>query len=114
MVGRKPLDQLAEPPLMPLPVDITTNAGRSRVIEPSPYNTHDPRLGRPGCAKPVLKKICAGAWLNWSVWTDFTMQMSSTTLAKFGSISDNSAPHLPYLANLKRGPRTAASERMKA
>ena len=29
MVGRKPLDQLAAPPLMPVPVDITTKAGNS-------------------------------------------------------------------------------------
>ena len=56
-VGRKPLDQFADPPLMPLPVDITTNAGKSLVSAPSPYNTQDPRLGRPGCPNPVLKKI---------------------------------------------------------
>ncbi len=46
---------------MPLPVDITTKAGRSLVSAPRPYVTHDPMLGRPGCEKPVLKKICAGA-----------------------------------------------------
>src|SRR5579871_2779263 len=113
MVGKKPLDQLAEPPLMPLPVDMTTNAGKSRVIEPRPYSTHEPRLGRPGCEKPVLKKICAGAWLNWSVCNDLTRQISSTTFARCGNFSDNSAPLFPYFANLKRGPRTAASERMK-
>ena len=62
----------------------------------------------------MFRKICAGAWLNWSVWTDLTMQMSSTTLARWGSISESSAPLWPCLANLNRGPSTAASERMKA
>ena len=66
--------------------------------------THEPRLGRPGCEKPVLKKIWAGAWLNWSVWTDLTRQMSSTTSARCGSISESSAPHWPCRANLNCGP----------
>lgn len=47
-VGKKPLDQLALPPLMPDPVLITTNAGRSFDSAPSPYVTHDPMLGLPG------------------------------------------------------------------
>ena len=62
----------------------------------------------------MLKKIWAGAWLNWSVWTDLTMQISSTTRARCGSISERSAPLWPYLANLNRGPSTAASGRMNA
>jgi hypothetical protein len=41
---------------MPVPVDMTTKAGRLRVTAPSPYSTHEPRLGRPGWAKPVFKK----------------------------------------------------------
>ena len=49
-------------------------------------------LGRPGSGEPVLRKICAGAWLNWSVWNDLTMAMSSTTFARCGSISESSAP----------------------
>src|SRR5262249_20415284 len=65
-LGKKPLDQFAAPPLIPDPVDMTTKAGRSLVSAPMPYVTHEPMLGRPGCEKPVLKKICAGAWLNWS------------------------------------------------
>jgi hypothetical protein len=36
MVGRKPLAQLAAPPLMPLPVDMTTKAGRFSVSAPRP------------------------------------------------------------------------------
>ena len=37
------------------------------------------------------------------------MQMSSTTSARCGSISESSAPHCPCRANLNRGPSTAAS-----
>jgi hypothetical protein len=44
----KPLDQLAAPPLMPEPVDMTTKAGRSSVSAPRPYTTQEPKLGRPG------------------------------------------------------------------
>ena len=62
----------------------------------------------------MLKKIWAGAWLNWSVWTDLMMQISSTTSARCGSISESSAPHWPCRANLNRGPSTAASGRMNA
>src|SRR5262249_3520813 len=113
-LGKKPLDQLAAPPLIPDPVDMTTKAGRSLVSAPIPYVTHDPMLGRPGCEKPVLKKICAGAWLNWSVCTDFTKHTSSTTFPRCGRTSASSAPHWPCLTNLKRGPSAAASERMKA
>ena len=76
--------------------------------------THEPRLGPPGWPKPVLKKVCAGAWLNWSVWHDLDEAMSSTTFARCGSISEISAPHWPCLANLNRGPSTAASGRMNA
>jgi hypothetical protein len=53
-LGRKPLLQQAAPPLIPLPVLITTNAGRSRVSAPSPYVIQDPMLGRPGCENPVF------------------------------------------------------------
>src|SRR5438270_6708530 len=109
-----PDDQFAAPPLMPAPVDMTTNAGRSLVSAPRPYVTQEPMLGLPGCEKPVLNRICAGAWLNWSVRIDLTMQMSSATSARWGTISESSAPDRPYFANLNLGPRTAASGRMKA
>jgi hypothetical protein len=99
---------------MPLPVLMTTKLGRSRDSAPRPYVTHEPMLGRPGCEKPVFMKICAGAWLNCVVRQDFTMAMSSTTVARCGSTSESSAPHCPCFANLKRGPNTAASGRMKA
>ena len=70
--------------------------------------------GRPGIALPVLAKIWAGAWLNWSVCTDLTKETSSATSARRGSISDSSAPLSPWRAKLKRGAKTAASGWMKA
>ena len=71
-------------------------------------------LGRPGWAKPQFMKICAGAWLNWSVRQLRTIAISSATPASAGSISDNSAPLWPWRANVNCGPSTAASGRMKA
>ena len=71
-------------------------------------------LGRPGSGEPVFRKICAGAWLNWSVWTDLTMASSSTTLARWGSISESSAPHWPWRRNAYRADIRLASGRMKA
>src|SRR5215213_2495475 len=49
-VGRKPLPQLLEPPLVPFcPVEKTTYPGRFCDSLPSPYVTHEPMLGRPNC-----------------------------------------------------------------
>ena len=59
-------------------------------------------------------KIWAGAWLNWSVRQLFTIAMSSTTVARCGSIVESSAPHWPWRAKAYCGPSTAASGRMKA
>ena len=61
-------------------------------------------LGRPNCCEPVFIRIWPGAWLNASVAIDLTMAMSSTTVARCGSSSESSAPHLPCLANLNFGP----------
>ncbi len=71
-------------------------------------------LGRPGSGEPVLRKICAGAWLNWSVCTDLTIAISSTTFARCGSISESSAPHCPYRAKRYRADIRLASGRMNA
>ena len=40
-----------------------SRAGR-RTRCPARRSTHAPMLGRPNCGEPVLRKICAGAWLN--------------------------------------------------
>src|SRR5947209_8726315 len=61
----------------PLPEDIsTTNPGKLSVSAPSPYNTHDPMLGRPVMIEPVFITVCAGSWLICSVNIDRTMQTS--------------------------------------
>ena len=49
---------------------------------------------------PVNSSISAGAWLNWSVYIDFTNAMSSVCLAMFGSISLSHAPLCPYCLHL--------------
>ena len=72
---------------------------------PSPYRAHAPKLGRPNCCAPVFIINWPGAWLNASVASDRTMAMSSTIAAVCGNSSDTSAPHLPWRANSKRGPR---------
>ena len=61
-------------------------------------------LGRPKICAPVFIRIWPGAWLKASVTIDLTMAISSTTVARCGSSSDNSAPHWPCLANLNFGP----------
>ena len=72
-------------------------------------------LGRPGSGEPVLRKICAGAWLNWSVCIDLTIAMSSTTFARCGSISESSAPALAVPGEREsRADIRLASGRMKA
>jgi hypothetical protein len=62
----------------------------------------------------VLKKICAGAWLNWSVCIERTTAMWSITFARCGSAADRLAPQAPWRAKPKRGPSRVASLRMKA
>ena len=71
-------------------------------------------LGRPNCCEPVFMKICAGAWLKASVSIDFTMAMSSTTPARWGSSSETSAPDAPCLAKANRGPSSVALGEMNA
>src|ERR1051325_7996540 len=45
--GRKPLDQIEVPPLVPTPDPSTTNPGKFCDSLPSPYSTHAPMVGRP-------------------------------------------------------------------
>ncbi len=71
-------------------------------------------LGRPNWVAPVFMKIWPGAWLNAMVFIELMIVMSSTTSARSGSASDNSAPHLPCFANLNLLANSAASGWMKA
>ena len=62
------------------------------------YSLKKPEGGGPNDIDYVLRA------LNASVTTDRTMAISSATVARCGSSSDNSAPQRPCRANLKRGP----------
>ena len=73
----------------------TTNAGRSFVSAPSPYETHEPRLALPGTSLPVITNVQAGSWLMALVWTVRTTAMSSTCLAVCGSSSLTHVPLWP-------------------
>ena len=52
-------------------------------------------LGRPRRADPVWTNNWAGAWLNWSVYIERTIAMSSATVARCGRMSDITWPDSP-------------------
>ena len=113
--GRNPLDQHAFPPSgLFWPEMRTTNPGRSLFSVPSPYVSHEPMLGRPGIWNPVFMKICAGAWLNWSVCIERTTATSSAISLKWGNTSLTHCPLLPTCSNLNGEPRSLGVPLMKA
>jgi hypothetical protein len=69
---------------------------------PSPYESHDPRQGRPGSWFPVLTAIVAGSWLIASVWSERTTARWSTIFEVQGKSSVTQVPLCPAWANLKR------------
>ena len=71
-------------------------------MDPSPYESQDPRQGRPGSWLPVLTAMVAGSWLIASVWSDLTTASWSTTFAVQGKSSLTHVPLCPAWANLKR------------
>ncbi len=100
IVGKKALPQSEAPPSgAAVPDTKTTKLGRSRFSVPSPYDSHEPMLGRPSRAEPVWTNNCAGAWLNWSVYIERTTAMSSATVARCGRMSDITWPDSPRGAN---------------
>src|SRR5687768_8535448 len=79
---------------------MTTNPGRFRFSVPSPYVTHDPKLGR-GCRpSPQFIRSSDGSWLGTSACIDRITAMSSTCSAVLAKISLTSIPDSPYLLNL--------------
>src|SRR5439155_10940526 len=62
----------------------TTKVGRLWFSEPSPYETQEPRQGRPVSWLPVCIYVMAGSWLMASVCILRTKHMSSTILAVDG------------------------------
>src|SRR5690349_10513723 len=79
---------------------ITTNVGKSSFSEPKPYDSHEPRHGRPVIWLPVCRYEMAGSWLMASVCMLRMKHMSSTLFDRFGNSSLSHMPLLPYCANL--------------
>ena len=114
-VGRKPEPQQLFPPSGAFsPETSTTKPGRSRFSLPSPYVSHAPIDGRPTIWWPVFMKICAGAWLNWVVWTVRTRATSSAIARKRGSRLETSMPDCPHFSNVYGEPRRRGVPLMKA
>src|SRR6185295_11073416 len=78
----------------------TTKVGRFLFSEPRPYETHEPRHGRPLTMLPVCISVMAGSWLIASVFIERIQQMSSAQVAMFGMTSESHMPHLPCCLNL--------------
>ena len=63
--GRNPLPQADFPASGFLPPEARTiNPGKFSFSDPKPYETHEPKEGRPNLAEPVCMSNWAGAWLN--------------------------------------------------
>src|SRR5262249_59860397 len=71
---------------------------------PRRWVSHDPMLGRPAWAEPVLINSFAGAWLKTLVAIERTTATSSTIDGKCGRHSETQVPALPYFLNLRRVP----------
>src|SRR6516162_8434720 len=83
LLGRNPLchcrDEIGcDCPALPSDVS-TTNPGKLSLSLPSPYQSHDPMLGRPDISVPVFMNVWAGSWLIASVRRERTMHISSAT-----------------------------------
>src|SRR4029434_7974670 len=87
--GRKPLFHMRVKRAWALAFDdhvgvSTTNAGRSLLTLPKPYESHDPMLALPGTSLPVITNVHAGSRLIALVCTVLTKAMSSTIPAVCG------------------------------
>ena len=101
MLGKNRFPKRLLPALGLVPPEMrTTKPGRSWFSLPNPYVTHEPIEGRPMRGEPVYKSICAGAWLNCSVYIDLTKQRSSACSDSIGTASENQAPLSPCCWNL--------------
>src|SRR5207247_604444 len=106
LVGRKPVPQSREKSAWLPDFELhrewsTTNAGRSWLGLPMPYESQAPVLGRPGNWLPVWMNVIAGSWLIASVCIVLTIATSSAIEPRWGNSSLNQAPCLPYCWNLK-------------
>src|SRR5262249_61773315 len=80
---------------LPEPESRPPYSGRFALADPSPYESHAPRVGRPGRCAPVSHIVAAGSWLIGSVTIDRMRVMSSATLAVCGRSSEKSIPTRP-------------------
>src|SRR5207244_9523103 len=69
----------------------TTNAGSSWLSEPSPYDSHAPRHGKPFIVKPLFIWNVAGVWLLLLATIEWTNVMSSTQAARFGRSEEHTS-----------------------
>ena len=76
--------------------------GRFWFSEPSPYVTHDPKLGRTWRTSPQFIIISDGSWFGISVCIERTMQRSSTQLADIREDLADLDAALAELAELER------------
>src|SRR5947209_6832488 len=74
--------------------------GRFWFSDPSPYTTHDPRLGRISRASPQFISISDGSWFGTSAYIDRITAISSMQEPTWGKISLTSIPLSPYFWNL--------------
>src|SRR6185503_7745914 len=76
------------------------NPGKFWFSEPSPYVTHEPRLGRINRASPQFMSNNDGSWLGTSACIERITAMSSMFSATCGKSSLTSMPLWPYFLNL--------------
>jgi hypothetical protein len=74
---------------------MTTNAGRLRLSDPSPYVTHEPTQGCPIRGTPVFSMNRAGLWLLDSLKHEWTNAILSTCLPRLGKRSLTHFPEAP-------------------
>ena len=79
------------------PSSMTTYPGSSSLSDPSPYTTHEPRLGLPTWAQPVFIQFCPVMWVNPSWWHERMTARSSACAATPGKRSETSRPERPCL-----------------
>src|SRR6478609_4537666 len=75
--------------------------GRFWFSEPSPYTTHDPKLGFVMRIEPVFINIVATSCAGMSVYIERMTARSSACAAVLAKRSLTSKPDLPYRWNLK-------------
>src|SRR3979409_581159 len=99
--GRKDACQLELPPGGVPPGRKEMNPGMFWFSVPSPYNTHEPKLGRENRVDPVFMKTVATSCAGISVYIERITVRSSTSSPSLGKTSLTSIPDFPFFSNLK-------------